>query len=81
MDWLQRLECSTEVPPCGPLRMGEIAVEKLANGELSKGVQAVRLIFRQVPAYLPLYPFLWLPFGAKRIDEDLSGCHGDTCTI
>ena len=81
MDWLDRLEFSTEVPPCGALRMGEIAVEELASGAIFKGAAAVRSIFRQVPAYWLFYPLLCLPIVAKRIDRDLSGCDDVMCKI
>jgi hypothetical protein len=81
LDWLRRLDFSTETPPCGPLRKGEIAVEKIATGKVIKGVQAVRLIFSQVPVYLIFYPVLYLPFVARRIDKDLGGCNGDSCEI
>jgi len=81
LDWLHRLEFSTETPSCGPLQMGEIAVEKIGAGQFFKGASAVRLIFSQVPAYISLYPLLWLPPVAQRIDRDLSGCDGNACAV
>lgn len=51
LDWLDRVEISTEVPPTGALGLGEIAVQELRSGEVFLGIAATRAVCRQVPAY------------------------------
>ena len=80
LDWLGRLRFSTGLPKCGPLRLGEIAVEDTRTEEIAKGVEAVRRIYRQVPAYLPLLPLLWIPPIARWVDRDVRGCE-EGCTV
>lgn len=77
LDWLDRIE-DTTVPPPGraPVRMGEIVVEDLRSGRLLEGLDALRAIWRQVPAYLPLLPLLAIPPLARRADADVRGCTG-----
>ena len=79
-DWLGRLECSTATPPDGvPLRMGEILLRDNATGAQCRGVDVVRAIFRNIPAYWPLLPLLYLPPLARRIDRETRGDCGDAC--
>lgn len=80
-DWLNRVEASTAIPPCGPLEMGEIVVEDLQTGELIHGVEAVRKIYRQVPAYWILLPLLRIPAFAHYVDRETRGCVGDSCKV
>jgi hypothetical protein len=80
-DWLNRLDTSTEIPRTGPPRLGEIVVEDARTGEISSGVDAVRRIFRQVPAYLPFLPLLWIPFFASRVDKEARGCADGSCSL
>ncbi len=61
LNWLRRVRYSTDEPKCGPLRLGEIAVEDLRTGTISKGVEAVRQIYWQLPALWPLLPLLRIP--------------------
>ena len=79
-DWFNRIDVSTDVPRTGPLRLGEIAVEEIATGRVFKGVEAVRQICEQVPLYRPLKLLLALPFVAQRVDRELQGCEGGSCT-
>jgi hypothetical protein len=79
-DWLHRVETSTEVPGTGPLQLGEIAVEDARTGEITKGVEAVRRICRQIPAYAPLLPLLHLPFVARKVDREVRGCASGACS-
>jgi hypothetical protein len=80
-DWLGRLESSTETPRTGPLRLGEIAVEDARTGEMIQGVEAVRAVFRQVPAYLPFLPLLYVPFIARKVDREVRGCDDGSCAV
>jgi hypothetical protein len=80
-DWLDRVEVSTADPVTGPLRPGEIAVEDLRTGATYKGVKAVRLIFRQIPAYWPILPLLRVPFVARRVDREVRGCTDGGCGV
>ncbi len=80
-DWFHCVECSTATPRSGPLAMGEIAVEKLDTGEIIKGVEAVRCISRQIPAYLPFLPLLRIPAIARMVDRDVRGCGDGSCAV
>jgi len=80
-DWLGRVELSADVPPTGPLRMGEIAVENLQTHEVLKGGFALRLLARQIPLYLGLLPLLYLPPVLRAMDARLSGCDGEACAL
>lgn len=80
-DWLDRVQLSTATPKIGPLRLGEIAVEDARTGETVKGVDAVRRIFRQVPAYTPFLPFLRIPVVARAVDRSVRGCEDGRCDV
>jgi hypothetical protein len=81
LDWLGRVEISTGTPKTGPLQMGEIAVEDARTGETALGVDAVRAIARQVPAYTPLRPLLCIPAIARRVDQDVRACTDGRCGV
>lgn len=79
-DWLGRVAISTEDPPGGPpLVMGEIAVEDMATGEVFRGAEAVRRLFRQIPAYWVLLPVLRVPAVARRVERETRGCADGSC--
>jgi hypothetical protein len=80
-DWLGRVRTSTDVPPTGPLRLGEIAVEDVRTGETIRGVDAVRTIARNIPAYLPLLPLLRVPPIARWVDREVRGCSDGSCSV
>jgi hypothetical protein len=80
-DWLGRVEVSTADPVTGPLRMGEIAVEDHRTGAVYKGIKAVRLIARQIPAYRLTLPRLRVPFIARRVDQSVRGCADGVCGV
>lgn len=80
-DWLKRVRSSIEIPPTGPLKMGEIVVEKANSGEILRGIDAVRTIVRQIPAYWLALPALRIPSIASKIDQDVRGCDGESCSI
>ena len=77
-DWLDRLDDSTDVPPTGPLRFGEIAVQDLATGEMFKGVACFALLCRHIPAYRPMLLLLRFAPVRKMIEREVGGC-ADTC--
>jgi hypothetical protein len=80
-DWLGRVDSSTETPKTGPLVPGEIAVEDARTGETLQGIEAVRLTFRQIPAYWPLLPLTYIPFIAHKIDREVRGCKEGACAV
>jgi hypothetical protein len=80
-DWFNRIEPSTDTPATGPLVPGEIAVLDHRTGQTLQGVDAVRLIFRQVPAYWPLLPLLSVPAFARWIDREVRGCADGSCAV
>ena len=80
-NWLGRVGFSTEPPPGGALRPGQIALVVHSSGEELRGVQAVRALARQIPAYWVLLPLLHLPPVARAIDRSLQGCAGDVCAV
>ena len=80
-DWFGRVECSTEEAPSGPLKMGEIEVRDHRSGARFKGVEAVRKVARQIPAYWVILPLLYLPPVARRVDAELRGCADGSCAL
>jgi hypothetical protein len=81
LDWFGKLEISTEAPSCGPLKLGEIVVEDIATKQLLRGTQALREIVLRVPLYLPFLPMLSIPFVARKVDLEMSGCDNNSCAI
>ena len=80
-DWFNRLEDTTEPSPSGPLRPGEIAVQDLGNGVTLTGIECIRLLCRNIPAYWPLLPITYIPFVRRRIENEIGGCSDGACTI
>lgn len=81
LDWLGRFEDSTDVPPVGPLRMGEVVVEDLRSGHTLRGADGFALLCRQIPVYGLLLPALRLTAVRRRLDRELSGCGDENCRI
>ncbi len=81
LDWRDRVEFSTAIPATGPLRPGEIAVEDLATGRISKGVEAFRQLCRHIPIYIPDALLLLFPATRAWLDRTLCGCDGDACRV
>ncbi len=82
MDWLGRFESSTEPVPDGPpLKIGEIAVQDLRTGVTLRGIACIRLLCRQIPAYLPLLPLTHLAPIRRRIEHDIGGCTDGACDL
>ncbi|HKK72006.1 MAG TPA: hypothetical protein VKA86_12360 [Candidatus Krumholzibacteria bacterium] len=61
LDWLGRIELSTDLPPCGPLDGGEIAVVHTASGRVHTGIEATREVCMHVPLYVPYGLLLHIP--------------------
>lgn len=61
--------------------MGEIVVEDLQTGELIHGVEAMRKIYHQIPAWWILLPLLRIPAIARYVDREVRGCVGDSCKV
>jgi hypothetical protein len=74
LDWHGRLEVSTHFPGPVPLRIGEIAVQDMCTGEISKGASAFRQLCRHLPIYRPLALLLVFPFARRWLDRKLGGC-------
>ena len=62
LDWFGRIDFSTDVPPCGPLGAGEIAVVDTASGRVHTGMEATRAVCMRVPLYVPYGLLLHVPF-------------------
>ena len=80
-DWLGRVECTTAEPKTGPLKLGEIAVEDVRTGRIIRGIHAVRAVARNIPAYWPLLPLLYVPPIARRMDAEVRGCEDGKCGL
>jgi hypothetical protein len=79
LDWFNRFEDTTEVPPTGPLKIGEIAVQDLRSGETLKGVECFKLLSKHIPAYWPNLLLLYLPPFHRYVEREVGGCDGDAC--
>ena len=79
LDWLGRVEATTEDSPLGAVSKGEIVVVDKGSGTVLTGLAATRKVCMQIPLYF-LYGLLLhlLPIrtpGAGRRKE----CDGDAC--
>ncbi len=81
MDWLDRVIISNATPPTGPLRLGQVAVEDLRTGRITKGAAAFEQLCRNIPAYAPGRLLLLFPAFRSSIEQSLNGCHGDACAV
>lgn len=80
LDWLDRFEDSTATPATGPLRMGEIVVEDLSTGKIYRGIECMRLLFKQIPLYWLFLPLTYLPPVRTAIEKEVSGCGDNSCS-
>lgn len=78
-DWLGRFKDSTEIPPTGQLRIGEIAVQDLRTRETLKGIACFRLLCKHIPLYWIVLPFTYVPSVRKWIENDIGGCKDGAC--
>ena len=79
LDWLGRIDVTTEDSPLGAVRRGEIVVVDKRSNAVLTGLRATRKVCMQIPLYF-LYGILLhlLPIrtpGARRA----RGCDGDVC--
>ena len=81
LDWLHRFEDSTEVSPLGPLRLGQIVVQDLRNGVAHGGAEGFALLCRQIPAYWPLLPLLWVRPFRRYVERETGGCEDGSCAL
>lgn len=81
LDWLHRVEVSTRTPKTGPLRLGEVVVEKLADGRMLHGAAAFEEICRRIPVYAPFLLLLRLPAVRAFAEREMTGCNGPACGL
>jgi hypothetical protein len=81
LDWLHRVDVSTDTPKTGPLRLGEVVVEKLDDGRVLRGADGLREICRQIPAYAPFSLLLRLPAVRAFAEREMTGCGGEMCGL
>lgn len=80
-DLFGRVEDTTEAPPTGPLRMGEIVVQDRASGRIERGAEAFRLITRAVPLYAPARLLLGMSWFRAYIEREMGGCSDGACEV
>ena len=61
LDWLSRVQISTDDSPIGPVPRGEIVVADDESERVFTGIYATRAVCMQVPAYLPYGLVLHIP--------------------
>jgi hypothetical protein len=81
LDWLGRVDVSTDTPRTGPLRLGEVVVEELPTGPVHRGADGIELIARNIPAYAPLLLLLKVPAIRRYVDQEVRGCRGSACDV
>lgn len=83
VDWLDRVETSTETPPgFPPLRMGQVVVEDLRTGVVHEGVAAFDQMCEHLLPYRPLRLLLRFPAFRARVTKDLAGdCTVEACAV
>lgn len=79
LDWWHRVEVVTVAPKTGPLRLGEVVVEKLEDGRILRGAAAFEEICRQIPAYAPFRLLLRLPPVRAFAEREMTGCNDQVC--
>jgi hypothetical protein len=81
LDWLGRVETTTETPRSGPLRLGEVVVEDRRTGVAHGGAEAFRLMCRAIPLYVPALPLLRFAAFRRYIEAELGGCADGACEV
>lgn len=79
LDWRGRVEVATTTPKTGPLRLGEVVVEKLDEGRVFKGSAAFEEICRHIPAYAPFLLLLRFPAVRAFAEREMTGCNSEAC--
>jgi hypothetical protein len=75
------VEVSTTTPRTGPLRLGEVVVERLDDGRILRGAEAFREICRRIPAYAPFLLLLRVPAVRAFAEREMTGCDGAACGL
>lgn len=81
LDWLGRVDLSTETPPTGALEIGDIAVYDYQSQQYFTGIYAVRKVSMQVPAYYIYGLLLYIPFIRNLAGKNKVGCNGTYCEV
>ena len=81
LDWLGRVELSTERSPLGDVPVGEIVVVDRRRETVFTGVYATRKVCLQVPLYFLYGLVLYVPFIERAAGRGKPGCNGDACEV
>ena len=81
LDWFGKVELSTEVPPSGPLNLGNIAVYHYRSNRVYTGVYATRKVCMYVPAYFIYGLILYFPPIRRFVGRGQVGCNGNACNL
>jgi hypothetical protein len=81
LDWLHRLEVSTDTPASGALRMGEVVVQDLQSGVIHHGAAAFERICRAIVLYAPMRLLLRIPALRRKVDREFGGDCDDACAL
>ena len=81
LDWLNRVQFSTENSPIGQVAKGETVVVDNSSGKTFTGIYATRNICLNVPAYFPYGLILYIPPIRNLFAKSQTGCDGDACQI
>ncbi len=81
LDWLGRIEPSTERSPLGEVPVGEIVVVDRRHSRVFTGVYAIRKVCLQIPLFFLYGLLLYLPFVQRAAAKGEPGCNGDACEI
>ena len=81
LDWLRRVEPSTERSPLGDVPAGEIVVVDRRHKTAFTGVYATRKVCLEVPLYFFYGLLLYVPFIRRAADRGKTGCNGDACEV
>ena len=81
LDWLGRIEPSTEPSPLGEVPVGEIVVVDRRRSTVFTGVYAIRKVCLQVPLFFFYGLLLYVPFVRRAATKGKPGCNGDACEV
>ena len=81
LDWLGRVELSTEPSPLGEVPAGEIVVVDLRRSRVFTRVFATRTVSMRIPLFVPYGLLLYLPWVRRIAGGRDPGCNGDACEL
>ncbi len=81
LDWLGRVNVSTDTSPIGEVPKGEIVVVDDVTQRVYTGIYATRAICLRVPAYFLYGLALYVSPIRRLFAKDDPGCDGDACEI